>query len=223
LTGAGLPPVCGNGVIETGEACEFGDLSGEDCNSQTSGAQPGGNLACTAGTCTFDTTGCVARFVDNGNGTVTDNQTKLVWEQKTTAVGSGTDFTNAHDVDNHYGWSTGWPCGPTGAVFTDFLYRLNGGTSPDGVSTSGCFAGHCDWRLPTIEELRGILLSAYPCGSDPCLDPAFGPTESDRYWSSTTDADDPCAAWHVNFNDGRVNSDSDKGDDKVVRAVRGGL
>ena len=47
------------------------------------------------------------RFVDNGDGTVTDVDTGLMWEQKTTAVGSGVNLADPHDVDNTYTWSTG--------------------------------------------------------------------------------------------------------------------
>jgi hypothetical protein len=44
------------------------------------------------------------RFVDNGDGTVTDNQTGLQWEKKTTAVGSVANLADPHDVDNAYTW-----------------------------------------------------------------------------------------------------------------------
>jgi hypothetical protein len=96
------------------------------------------------------------RFVDNGDGTVTDHKTGLVWEKK--------NFTcpGAHCVNDSFTWCTGpYPGGPgctnsanppDGTAFTTFLYGLNGGTSPDGVGTSGCFTGHCDWRLPTIRS-----------------------------------------------------------------------
>ena len=107
-------------------------------------------------------------------------------------------------------------------AYTDFLGALNGGTSPDGVATSGCFAGHCDWRLPTVEELQTILLAAYPCGTSPCIDSAFGPTQSNYYWSATTCAGVPDRAWDVYFYDGNVYDDY-KTSFNYVRAVRGGL
>lgn len=159
--------------------------------------------------------GASCRYMDNGDGTVSDLNTGLVWEKKT-------DDASIHDKDNSYTWSTGSPYPPNGTAFTTFLYGLNGGTSSDGSATSGCFTGHCDWRLPTIEELRGILLSAYPCGTNPCIDPAFGPTQSDFYWSATTYAGFPDDAWFVDFDDGNVSNDG-KPTDYYARAVRGGL
>jgi hypothetical protein len=47
-------PVCGNGVIETGEQCDGGSLGGATC---TSLGFSGGTLAC-SGSCTYDTSGC---------------------------------------------------------------------------------------------------------------------------------------------------------------------
>ncbi len=50
-------PVCGNGVIETGEVCDGSNLGGETCVSQ---GFSGGTLACN-GSCTgFDTSGCTS-------------------------------------------------------------------------------------------------------------------------------------------------------------------
>jgi hypothetical protein len=168
--------------------------------------------------------GTACRYLDNGDGTVTDLNTGLQWEQKDN-LGGGSDLSDPHDADNGYSWSTG--TAPDGTAFTDFLAKLNNGTSTDGgVSTaiSGCFAGHCDWRLPTIVELQGILDStqgACSGGSGACIDPAFGPTEANYYRSATTNSGNVNEAWSVNFNDGNVTGYF-KPSGTRFRAVRGG-
>src|SRR5262245_58461594 len=135
------------------------------------------------------------RYLDNHDGTIADLNTGLVWEKKSPA---GTN--DVHDALNTYTWGLG------GTGSTVFLATLNGGTSSDGISTSGCFNDHCDWRLPTIEELQGILLRPYPCTiQNPCIDNTFGPTTVLYYWSSTALASDPSVPWVVRFGDGIVN------------------
>lgn len=58
LHGGPLPNFfCGNGTVDVGESCDFGDLGGEDCNTVTAGVLPRGTLTCGAG-CAFDTTDC---------------------------------------------------------------------------------------------------------------------------------------------------------------------
>ena len=90
----------------------------------------------------------------------------------------------------------------------------------DGPGT--CFANHCDWRIPTVVELKSILLGPYPCGTSPCIDPTFGPTQASSYWSSSSLAA-PGYAWYVYFNDGNVgSSDFFKDLALYARAVRGG-
>jgi hypothetical protein len=150
------------------------------------------------------------RFVVNGDGTVTDNLTGLQWEQKTA------DST-VHDKDYLYAWSAAGTAAD-GTAFTNFLKALN--------ASPGCFAGQCDWRLPTLLELDTIraLDAAKPYGcTPPCLDETtFGPTQSFGYWSATTDAGYPDDAWFVTFGGGGVFNDS-KTTDYYVRAVRSGL
>ena len=72
-----------------------------------------------------------ARYVDNGDGTVTDHYTGLQWEKKDGA-GGGANLANPHDVDNRYTWS-GSGTAADGTAYTDFLSQLNTCTSPDGV------------------------------------------------------------------------------------------
>jgi len=145
------------------------------------------------------------RFVDNADGTVTDNLTALQWEQKTEDGG-------IHDKDNLYTWSaTGAPA--DGSGFTSFLATLN--------QSGSCAAGQCDWRLPTPGELQTILL-ARPCTATPCIDQSvFGPTFAFPCWSSMT-APDPSMAWAMSFVGGGEFS-SGKDIRYCARAVRSGL
>jgi len=163
----------------------------------------------------------VPHFVDNGDGTVTDNQTGLMWEQKTGTVGVP-GFTDAHDVNNTYTWSTLGNDGG-GTLFSDYLQQLDGLTL--GGVGAACFADHCDWRIPTIGELRSILTEQFPaCTSGLCIDPAFGPTQGAAYWSSTVYLAAPGSAWYVYFVNGAVNLSAKSGSSSnhYARAVRGG-
>jgi hypothetical protein len=142
------------------------------------------------------------RFFDNGDGTVTDALTGLMWEQKDESGG-------IHDKDASFTW--------TGAM-SDWLSELNGHSDGTNPKAPG-FAGHDDWRLPTVDELQTILLAPDPCGTVPCIDPVFGPTSADTTLTSTTLATSPGDVWSVNFNDGHL-SNPPKGNFNRVRAVR---
>ena len=161
--------------------------------------------------------GASGTYTDNCDGTVTDSSTGRVWEKKT-------DDGGVHDKDNLYSWSTGDNTF-NGTAATVFLATLN---------TVPCFAGFCDWRLPTIEELSGrsdggyatggiVDLTVPGCGapsySAPCINAIFGPTKNSYYWSSSTYPSDPSAAWGVYFTYGGV-SDDPKTSPDFVRAVR---
>ncbi len=147
------------------------------------------------------------RFQDNSDGTLTDRLTGLQWEQKT-------DDDSVHDMDNVYTWTEGLTVAD-GTAYASFLATLNG---------AGCFAGHCDWRLPTISELQTILPEPYPCTTSPCIDQIlFGPTAAVGSWSSTTYLNNPSEAWGVTFQTGNALNTSKDALFYFVRAVRGGL
>jgi hypothetical protein len=151
------------------------------------------------------------RFVDQGDGTVLDAATGLQWEKKRNFDGTP-DPNDAHDADNVYSWTSARAGKePNGTAFTAFLTALNAGE---------CFAKHCDWRLPTLPELRTILLSPMPCGDAICIDPIFGPTAPSIYWSGTESTFHLVRTWYVVFTSGYVKTAA-KVSPNHVRAVRG--
>jgi hypothetical protein len=190
------------------------DDDGAPCSAWIAGCTPGERSP----------SGCVRdpaaspRFVDNGDGTVSDRTTCLMWEKKTGTAGTyancpgGASCASEHDVRNLYGWTVGSPYNPDGAAFFAFLAKLNG-PSP--------FAGYDDWRLPTVTELQSIVdLTASGCGSgSPCIDAVFGPTQLGGYWSSSTYYGNSQGAWYVYFFTGAAYFDS-KANGYSVRAVR---
>ena len=127
-------------------------------------------------------------------------------------------------MNNSYRWTFG--VGGTafdGPAKTAFLDVLNDVAS----NGTNCFAGHCDWRLPTVMELKHILLepeAVFTCSADPCIDPAFpGAVGSGGAWSATTLSDTPTNAYWVRFDLGGGVHTSVKISSRYMRAVRGGL
>jgi hypothetical protein len=169
------------------------------------------------------------RFTDNGDGTVTDCSTGLMWEKKTGTC-TAADPTDPHCYLNTYTPAAADPphSSHNGTLYTDFLARLNDDASADAVTT--CFANHCDWRIPNIHELQTILSAPYPCPI-PCINPIFGPIAlgpifNQDFWSSTELPIEPVISytpweWLVRFSDGQVLK-LIKGYPRAARAVRGG-
>jgi hypothetical protein len=166
--------------------------------------------------------GVAQGYTDNGDGTITDTKTGLVWEKKS-------DDDTIHDKDDTYTLGlTVPPYALNGTAVTTFLATLNGG---------GGFAGHTDWRLPNQTELESIrnLQNVNPAvaavfntncganssGNDGCTVTTCSCTNPDIHWSSSTYVGSPELAWEANFGDGTVDADY-KDTEYYVRAVRGG-
>jgi hypothetical protein len=152
---------------------------------------------------------CDALRLVAGTETVVDNLTGLEWQRTTNDGG-------IRDKDDTYTWSTILGAGGDGTAFTSFLATLN---------TSPCFAGHCDWRMPTIDELFTIVNQGFQCFTSPCLDQGvFGPTNPTSYWSVTPDVHQlgDAVGWYIFFHDSLVIVDL-KTNAHAVRAVRGQL
>lgn len=172
------------------------------------------------------------RFVDNGNGTISDLQTGLQWEQKVDGEWCATQC--ARLVEDRFdpctrcwnalfSWTGSGRHLPDGTVFTIFLPTLNACARSKLDSGPG-FAGHCDWRLPSIDELETIVDPRAPgCGDDvhACIPPIFGPTEPRSYVTLTIEPGGRSIdqVWFVDFGDG-VSGAADQSYEYSVRAVR---
>ena len=105
-----------------------------ECTHQPIAAGTGYKLVC-RGNAVGDAACLAARpscFTDDG-ATVLDTCRGLEWERKDTAIGSGQDGANLHDVDNRYQW-TGVCLGPSGNVLE------NARCQPNALAATTCTA-----------------------------------------------------------------------------------
>jgi Protein of unknown function (DUF1566) len=113
----------------------------------------------------------VPRFTDNGNGTVTDNLTGLIWlKQASCSTISPADWLTALAHDN--GLAHG-QCG----------------------LTDGSHAG--DWRIPNIKELQSLVDLGHFSPALPGGHPFLGVQSENRWWSTTYAGNPDNAAWNV--------------------------
>jgi hypothetical protein len=192
-------------VNKTGETdCHYSDGTARTCTCGTANCPPGQDGDYEMGmdpviAPTFGITGAYntpawmgVRFTDNGDGTVTDNLTALIW------------LKNAHC----------W--GPQN--WGDALTTSNALADEQCGLTDGSSAG--DWRLPNVNELHSLIDltqsdPALPTGHH------FDGVQSDSYWTSTTTAIDTTGAKVVGLIDGHV-SNYAKSNPSYVWPVRGG-
>jgi hypothetical protein len=130
-------------------------------------------------------------YTNNGNGTVTDNVTGLMWVR---SPGSATkNWQNALSS-----------CSATTA---------------GNMNYAPGFAGKTDWRLPNVRELMSIM--DHGSVATPYISAGTFPgTQSGNYWTSTTFEATPTNAWYVDFLNGIVWYEA-KNAARYVRCVRG--
>lgn len=152
-----------------------------------------------AQTCKMDTipsTTPTTRFEINGDGTVTDELTGLMWKQCLEGQ-SGIDCTQESAQT--------------------FIWKVARQQAID-VNKNKNFAGHDDWRIPNIKELSSIVESE-------CYEPAINlnvfPNMPGKFvWSSTPFANGTNHAWGVDFSSGYAGYSFRDSADKLVRLVR---
>jgi hypothetical protein len=145
-------------------------------------------------------------YTNNGNGTVKDNNTGLMWQR--CSVGQNNDSTCSGGAST-YNWYQA-----TGEV--DSTYNPSG-SRYENVCGSLNLGGYSDWRLPSKKELITIVDYAISYPGTTINTTYFPNTIASSYWSSTN-AD---YAWSVSFGVGDVDYWSEC-NFMHVRCVRGG-
>ena len=148
-------------------------------------------------------------LVPNGASTyaltecVKDNSTGLIWEGKTASpatsrLGTST-YTNYDSTTSAQKWVGGITyANPTQADIDATTNSIGYRTS---VNASN-LCGYNDWRLPTKDELAGILASS----GSPSIDTTWFPnTQASYYWTSSPYVGVSGYAWYVSFDSGYVN------------------
>jgi hypothetical protein len=137
-------------------------------------------------------------YTDNGNGTVTDNNTGLMWQK--CSVGQNNDAT----------------CSGTASALN--WYQASG-TYDATYNPSG--SGVCgNWRLPTGKELITIVDYSIPGGNANINSTYFPNTIGDSYWLSATFGGNSDMGWFVSFYNGNSSARL-KSDSSYVRCVLG--
>jgi len=136
---------------------------------------------------------------DASKEVVLDVSTNLIWQDNAAAASTQKQWvtTANYNAGNYFD--------TTGDTATTYCTNLSLG-------------GYTDWRLPTIDELSGIVKSTV---NNPAISGIFQHTASNYYWSSTTYAGYSGYAWGVYFLNGNQYYDG-KAVSYYVRCVRAG-
>ena len=133
------------------------------------------------------------RFVDNGDGTVTDLETKLIWKQ--------TD--SFQDTSKWNNWFRA----------QEYIQSLN----------IEKFAGYSDWRMPTLEEAESLHDENHSIKDmdrmDIFISSAFSPGGGFTCWTSNEMRHATAAIYYYRYGHANSNHKEDITKDSV-RAVR---
>jgi hypothetical protein len=129
------------------------------------------------------------RFSDNGDGSLTDRLTRLVWPKE--AKSPGPEACSPGTTKTAKTWQ--------GAL--DYASCLNAEN----------YLGHGDWRLPNVNELESLVNAGPSDAAAWLVSQGFSNVQTKSYWSSTSFYSlDPYSidpAWYVDMRDGWVSPD----------------
>jgi hypothetical protein len=133
----------------------------------------------------------INRFIENGDGTVTDTVTKLTWKRCSEGL-------------------SGELCEKGEPLIYTWQEALK-------VAAESNFSGKNDWRLPDIKELNSII--ERQCTMPAINEIVFPATPTMSFWASTPYAGNPAYAWNVYFPYG-ISDGNSKSYRFFVRLVR---
>jgi hypothetical protein len=142
-----------------------------------------------------------SRFTDNGNGTVTDVRTGLMWQRCMVGYAFSNNGTSGNLTDDS--------CAPSATITGLWQQALQGAVDSN---AQGGFAGFTDWRLPNIKELISIV--EHQCASpavNETIFPDTPPTAEVFSSSAGNDGVPKTTVLLVHMSDGQ--------DDSTVNAV----
>lgn len=142
------------------------------------------------------------RFVNHGNGTVTDRLTDLIWLN----VGNCTSFFSGDGT------------GQNQRIWQFALDACNALASGYCGLTDNSQAG--DWRLPNRRELESLIDLEQYNPALPAGCPLAPSTVSSDYWSATSVALGSADAWQVQFLIGTISYGTKSFHVRYVRCVR---
>ena len=134
------------------------------------------------------------RFSDNGNGTITDTLTGLIWLQNASCFGT--------------------------KVWADALTSAN--TLASGVCGLSDSSSAGQWRLPTRKELKSLVNRGVPNSATWLGTKGFSTVQANYYWSSSSYANNTNLAWVVEMRYGYIDNGNKPYINYYVWPVRAG-
>jgi len=135
------------------------------------------------------------RFKDNGDGTITDNLTGLMWLAEPSCVGVNKTWQEAFNT------------------ISDF------NTNPNKYTCTGYTAKYTDWTLPNVNELESLMINGKESIAEWLMKQGFkniGTSGYATWWSSTTYADGIGEAWVVGMDWNKAVTRKDKSEKQDI-------